>query len=194
MRIGALLAAATVLAGCATAPRVADEPALPPGEPVALRNPSFEPDAQNRIADWAAVEHNSGKSYSFVAERQNPRTAPASARITRIGPEPFGILEQRVRVRPEWIGRTLRLSGYLKTAGATGTGGALVMQVRNGSDGVMLHEHMEGRQVKGNTDWRRYAIELKLPPGAWDIQVGVMLEDDGTLWADDLALHLMPAP
>ena len=66
------------------------------------------------------------------------------------------------------------------------------MQARNGSDGVMLHDHMDGRRVRGDQDWQRYSVEMKIPPGAWALQVGVMLEDDGTLWADDLALHLMP--
>lgn len=190
-RAWALLLAAA-LGGCATAPAIAPSAALPPGEPIALLNPSFEPDAQNRIGAWAAVEHNTGKSYSFVAERQKPLSPPASARISRHGPEPFGILEQRVRVKPEWVGRTVRLSGFLKTAGATGAGGALVLQARNGSDGVMLHDHMDGRRVRGDQDWKQYAVEMKIPPGAWALMVGVMLEDDGTLWADDLALHLMP--
>lgn len=190
IRAACLALAVAAAAGCATAPQAPGQPA--PGEPIALQNPSFDADAQNRIAAWAAVEHNSGKSYTFAAERQRPRSAPSSARITRVGPEPFGILEQRVRVKPEWVGRTVRLSGYLKTAGATGTGGALVLQARNGSDGVMVHEHMDGRRVRGDQDWKPYAVELKIPPGAWALQVGVMLEDDGTLWADDLALHLLP--
>ena len=183
------LALVLALAGCASAPGTPD---LPPGEPVELNNPSFAPDAQGQLTGWNALEHNAGKSYSFVADRQAPRSAPASARINRHGPEFFGVLEQRVRIKPEWVGKTARLSGYIKTAGATGTGGALVLQARSGGDGILAHDHMDDRRVRGDQDWRRYTAQVKITPGTWWLQVGVMLQDDGTLWADDLALHILP--
>lgn len=185
-RAATWLLVAAVLAGCAS------EPALPQGEVVAIENASFAPDAQGQLAPWVAIEHNTGNSYSFVADRQAPHSAPTSLRINRHGGEIFGLMEQRIRVKPEWVGRTARLSGYLKSAGVDGTGGALVIQARSGGDNILAHEHMDDRRIKGTQDWKLHSVQIKIPPATWALQVGVMLEDGGTLWADDLELQLMP--
>lgn len=189
---GLLLAASLCLALCAcSGGTTVPENALPPGQPIALKNASFDADAQGRLTDWVAVEHAGGNSYTFVADTQQPHSAPSSARIRRHGPEIFGILEQQVRVQPQWIGKTVRLSGYLKTAGANGVGAAIVLQARTSSGDALVFDHMDGRKVRGDQGWTRYSAQLKIPPNAWFLQVGVMLEEDGTLWADDLVLELM---
>ena len=188
----ALLAAglATLLVACSGGTTV-PEVQLPAGQPIALKNPSFNADAQGRFADWASVEHNVGNSYSFVADAEDAHSAPSSARIRRHGPEIFGLLEQTMRVQPAWFGKTVRLSGYLKTAGASGGGGSLVLQARDSGGLALVHDHMDNRKVKGDQGWKLYTAQVKVPTGAWAIQVGVMLEDGGTLWADDLVLELM---
>lgn len=176
-------------AGCADTPT--DPAALPPGQPVPLVNASFNADGQGRLAGWLASEHNTGNSYTFMADTQQARSQPSSARIQRYGQEIFGLLEQEVRVKPEWIGKTARLSGHLKSAGVSGTGGALVLQARLGGGAILVHNHMDDRRVRGDTPWTLYTVEIKLPPNAWSLRVGVLLEDGGTLWADDLALDIM---
>ncbi|WP_374665102.1 hypothetical protein [Ramlibacter sp.] len=195
----ARLAAATgaalggsLLAGCQTAEPV---PAsnLPPGkQSIALVNPGFAVDASGRFTGWTKLEHNVGNSYRFEADAEvYALSAPTSLRISRHGLEFYGLTEQRVRVQPEWIGRTVRLSGYLRTRGVTGTGAALVLQVRDGSDQILVAEQMNGRRVRGDLDWQQYSVQVRVVQAAWWLQVGAMLEDDGTLWVDDLALDLM---
>ena len=159
--------------------------------PIEFENPSFVPDAQGGLPGWQEIGHAQGNSHEYAADRTKHRSAPASARITRTGPEPWGLLAQLVRVKPEWVGKTVRLSGYLRSAGATGTGGALVLQATNGSGSVLVHDHMEGRQVRGDQDWTPVTTEVKVPAGAYYLKLGVMLIHDGTLWADDLKLELM---
>ena len=179
-RIAALILAAWSLAAAA-AP-----------VPIEIENPSFAPDDQGNLPGWQSIGHAQGNSHEVVADRRKPRSAPASLRIKRTGYEPWGLLAQVVKVKPEWVGRNVRLSGYLRTAGATGTGGALVLQATNGSGSVMVHDHMDDRRARGDQGWKLATTQIKIPPGAYFVKVGVMLEDDGTLWADDLALHLMP--
>lgn len=185
------LAAALPLAGCATGETVPPS-TLPPGkESIPLANPGFTPDAAGKIPGWIALEHNAGNSYTFVPDTEFLVSAPASARIRRHGREFFGVLDQRVRVQPGWLGRTARLSGYLRTRGATGVGAGLIMLARDGSDQILAVDQMDGRRVTGDADWKQYSVQYKLPPNTWWLQVGVMLQDDGTLWADDLALDLL---
>lgn len=186
----AAAAAFTLLAGCSDNPTV-PQSALPPGQPIALANASFNGDPQGRILDWVAVEHNVGKSYTFVADTVQARSAPSSARIHRHGPEIYGVLEQRLVAKPEWRGKTVRLSGYLRSEGVNGTGGALILQAIDGSGNILLNEHMDGRRVLGNTPWRQYSVQMRLPATTWFVQVGAMLEEGGTLWVDDLALDIL---
>jgi hypothetical protein len=179
-RLLALLALAVLPLAAAAAP-VAIE----------IENPSFTPDDMGNLLGWQAIGHASGKSHEYAADREKPRSAPASARIKRTGHEPWGLLAQVVTVKKEWVGRQVRLTGYLRTAGATGTGGALVLQATNGSGSVMVHDHMDDRRARGDQGWKLATTQIRIPAGSYFVKVGVMLEDDGTLWADDLKLELL---
>jgi hypothetical protein len=192
MRILALAAACSLaLAGCATAPATSSGSKLTPGQDVPLVNATFTPDAQGRVPGWTALEHNVGQSYTFVSDTQYAISPPASVRIRRHGREFYGMLDQRVTIKPEWVNRTARLSGYLRTQGATGEGAALVLMARDGSDQILAVEMMNGRRVRGDQDWKQYEVQVKLPPRTYALQVGVMLQDDGAMWADDLKLELV---
>jgi hypothetical protein len=101
------------------------------------------------------------------------------------------MLVQMVRVNPAWAGKTVRFNGYLRTAGATGTGAGLTLQATTGGGAILVHDHMDGRRVRGDQDWQRVSAEIKVPAAAYFLKAGVILEDDGTLWADDLQLELV---
>ena len=190
--VALVLCAAGLLAGCQTAEPVPSS-SLPPGRlSLPLVNGSFTPDEAGRFTGWSIVEHNVGGSYRFEADREVfALSPPNSVRISRYGPEIWGLIEQRVRVQPEWIGRTVRLSGYLRTRGVTGVGAGLVLQARDGSDQILSVQQMNDRPVRGDQDWQQYALQMRVPERSWWLKVGALLEEDGTLWADDLALDLM---
>ncbi len=175
-----------------TASPASAAPAATPGRTVVpLKNPSFEPDATGRMVGWSRTEHAGGKSYSFMADPENAHSAPTSARISRYGREIFGALDQRIKADPAWIGKTARLSGYLKTQGATGPGGALTLQITDGSGNTLANNYMDDRRVRGDQGWKPYSVEVKMPPGTFYINVGPMLEEEGTLWADDMVLEIL---
>jgi len=213
-----LLCAALLLAGCTKHALIVDTPSAPAtpavtqvAEPASLRpafplrqtrsaaadavirlkNPSFNPDKQGRISDWEVSEHGSGKSYTFVADIENAHTLPSSARIRRHGAEHFGSLQQTIIVHPLWHNKTVRLAGWLRGEGINGAGGALTLRADGGSGQILDWNFMQNARIKGTQDWKRYAIELKIPPSAFSLTVGVMLEDGGTLWADDLSIELI---
>lgn len=158
---------------------------------VPLYNPTFNADAKGNFPGWLAQEHMRGNSYTFVADTANAHSAPTSARIRRHGDEFFGLLSQLIRVQPTWIGKKARLSGYLRTEGATGTGGALVVQAQGSGGSPITHDHMDERRVTGTKSWQRYSVEVAIPQGSYWLQTGAMLQDDGTLWVDDLSLMVL---
>lgn len=162
-----------------------------PGLLIPLLNPSFVAAADGKLAGWRAMEHNRGGSYTFMADTAVVYSQPSSLRIRRHGEEIFGFLEQSVRIKPEWINKTVRLSGYLKSDHIEGTGGALILQARADREYILGQNHMEDNRIKGTQPWQSYAVTLKIPPETYSLRVGVMLEDGGTLWADDLKLELL---
>ncbi|MDO8369701.1 MAG: hypothetical protein Q7S71_03145 [Candidatus Nitrotoga sp.] len=162
-----------------------------PDAVISLTNPSFNPDKQGKMSAWAEIEHGSGNSYTFVADPENALSIPTSARIRRHGSEPYGLLQQSIGVHPSWHNKTARLSGSLRGADINGAGGALVLRADDGSGQILAWNFMQNARVKGTQDWKRYTIELKIPPSAYSLIAGVMLEDGGTLWADNLAIELI---
>ena len=158
---------------------------------IPLKNPSFDGNQGERFVDWQAHEHNSGNSYTFTADTVDAYSAPSSLRINRYGPEVYGRLDQRLRIDPSWINKTLRLSAFLKSAGIDGTGGALVIQSTNGGGDILAWNNMDSQRVLGTQPWKNYSIDLKIPQGSYFLIAGVMLEGGGTLWADDITLELV---
>ncbi len=156
-----------------------------------LQNPSFNADANGHMSGWSTTEHGAGNAYTFVADPVKPYSAPTSARLKRHGVEPFALLEQAVPIDPSWVNRMVRLSGFLKSEGIDGTGGGLALRINGGDGAVLVWNYMTDARVKGTQDWKPYSVDLKIPKGASEMRVGVILEEGGTLWADDLSLELI---
>ncbi|CAN5317136.1 hypothetical protein BH11PSE11_BH11PSE11_38010 [soil metagenome] len=166
-------------------------PSAPPDNVVPLKNPSFNAGPDGKLAGWAAGEHLLGNSYTFAADPVNPRSGPTSGRIERYGTEPFGLLDEQIRMKPEWRNKTLRLSGWLRSQDVDGVGGALMLRADGGSGQIIQWNFMDDNRVTGTRDWKQYSIDLKIPPDTFFFQVGVMLQGGGKLWVDDLQLELV---
>lgn len=204
-RAGAALFIAALAGGCATAPTTtsapaaaatqataaAVAPAAPPvaGAAYALVNPGFESTTVNRKGDpdgWYSFQHAGDKSYDFVLDGDRPRSGQRSLRIENTGPEPYGAIAQIVEAKP-YVGKTARLTGWLRTRDASGLGAGLTLLVLAG--GATLDQNfMYEQSVRGTTDWQRFTITVPVKPGADRVEVGAMLRGTGALWLDDLEL------
>ena len=79
-------------------------------------------------------------------------------------------------------GKKIKLSGYVKTENVTNQAG-LWMRI----DPSVDFDNMRDRPIKGNTDWTKYEVELKLKPSkAKKIVVGGLLVGPGKMWIDNL--------
>ncbi len=185
-----LFVISTIL-GCSASPPDTSQNGISVGVDVPLKNASFNPDTNGQIADWSAVEHSQGKSYSFTLDDKVVYSGTHSARIQRYGSEIYGMLDQNVRISPDWVGKTARLSGALKVEKADGGGGALILQATAGDGSISTWNHMQENRAKNTLDWKIYSVDIKVPGNAYFLRVGVMLEDGGTLWADDLKLTII---
>ncbi len=89
------------------------------------------------------------------------------------------------------VGKRLRFSADVRTSRAgtdeSFSGAVLVVQAMQA--GVPLaFERMADRTLRGDHAWARHVVELTIPPGTHEVQVGVMLMGEGTVWVDDARL------
>ncbi len=164
---------------------------------VKLTNAGFEAPlkADGDPTGWTTGQHAGVASYVFVLDAKVRHGGRQSLRIDNTGPEPFGAIVQPVPVTG-LAGRTLRLSGWVRTreagGGRKGWGAALQLQAKKGGSPVaytVLADHVIG----GTSDWKRREAIVAIPVDAEAVEVGILLRGKGSVWLDDVELEVLPA-
>ena len=92
----------------------------------------------------------------------------------------------------DFTGTRLELRGFLRTEDVSGFAG---LWMREDGDGESVaFDNMQGRQLKGTTDWTEYSITLPLNKAAKRLVFGVLSSGTGRVWADDLRLLIDDSP
>jgi len=89
-----------------------------------------------------------------------------------------------------YSGKRVRFSGYVKTHRVSQQAG-LWMQVDSATRDAVEYDEMEGREIRGTTDWARYDVVLDVPPDASVITIGIFLEGGGQVWLDTCAFDVV---
>lgn len=177
--LGFLAAAATV--ACAATP-----PA-PSGVPIALRNADFEaaPRPGERCpADWGCVMHSNPDSFRFWLEGAGAAQGARSLCIERVHPEPFGTAQQSVTVIA-LRGKTVRLAVTMRGENLDGDGaGPIIIALEKGSP-LTIAQNV----ARIAPQWRRYTVEMVIPPRADAIEVGATLLGGGRACLDEVRLE-----
>jgi hypothetical protein len=80
----------------------------------------------------------------------------------------------------QYLGKRVRLSGYVKAEGVEGWSG-LWMRVDKEHE-MLEFDNMQDRPIKGTSDWRTYDVVLDVPQGATGIAFGILLCGPGRVW------------
>ena len=122
--------------------------------------------------------HHGGRSSAFV-------------KFTAKEVHGFGTLMQ-TSGPGEYLGKRVRLSGYVKSEKIDNGWAGLWFRVDGSSPMQPLaFDNMQGRPIKGTTDWKRVEIVLDVPPTAVNLAFGVLLAGDGEVWMDDLKFEVV---
>ncbi|MEO8377802.1 MAG: hypothetical protein ABI579_09025 [Candidatus Sumerlaeota bacterium] len=94
----------------------------------------------------------------------------------------------------EYVGKRVRFSAYVKTAGAAGdTVGSTGLWMRvDGSTQMLGFDNMSSRPIRTRADWVRYEVVLDVPAGAIGIALGALIWRPGEAWIDDAELEIVP--
>jgi hypothetical protein len=121
----------------------------------------------------------------------NPRVARGAGgggyiRSKVDAPRPYGVWGSGSVVGP-FLGKRVRLSGYVKTEAAQKA--AIYMRVDGPNDRMLSFDNMDNRPILGTTDWKKYDLVLDVPPAAIGIAYGIILSGPGKAWMDGLTLE-----
>lgn len=189
-----VLAAALALASARTG---AAQP--PPSVALTVANPSFEalsetrgPDGAPRPLAWAVR----GTGYELSVDTTQRLDGAASLRSRRTDTTPFdpgagrfGVATQSAPHAPA-LGRTLRLTGWIRTENVSAGSAGLWLRV-DGGGRILQLDNMSQRGARGTTPWTRYVVELPVDSGATGVCFGVLHPGSGTAWFDSLRLEVV---
>lgn len=106
----------------------------------------------------------------------------------------FGTLMQNCSPG-KYLGKRVRMSGYMKTKDVSGWAGFWFRVDQKGSDEPLafdnMHDGTEDRSIKGTTDWKKYEIILDVPENASNLAYGALEVGTGQIWFDDLTFEIV---
>ena len=103
--------------------------------------------------------------------------------------EGFGGMMQMCDAR-SFLGKRLRLSAWMKTEDANDGGAHLWFRIDAKEGGAMLgFDNMDGRPVKGTTEWKSYSIVLDVPANSGALAFGFFIDGTGHAWVSGVKLE-----
>jgi hypothetical protein len=91
-----------------------------------------------------------------------------------------------------YVGKRVRLSGWVKTEDANEGGGHLWLRIDGQERGQMLgFDNMQNRAVKGTNDWQEASVVLDVPPGASALAYGFFVSGGGKMWVNGQRIEVV---
>ncbi len=86
----------------------------------------------------------------------------------------------------KYLGKKIRMSGYLKTENVNGWTGLWLRVDQADSQQPLSFDNMYDRGITGTTGWTKYEIILDVPENASRIAFGALLAGSGQIWFDNI--------
>lgn len=127
--------------------------------------------------------------YSDSVERHNGHNVST---IKSINPVKFATIINSIK--PEkCIGQRIRYTALVRSKDVTNWAG-LWLRVDPADPTInpnLGFDNMQGRPIKGTTDWTKYVIVLDVPQGAANIVYGALLDGHGQVWVDSMNIEIV---
>lgn len=143
-------------------------------------NLSFEETENNTPKGWS----NFGSSdYTITMDHQIKQDGKNSLLIE--GSSGFKAIG--INLPENYSGKSITLSGYIKTENVSGGFAGLWMRI----DPKIAFNNMQDRGIKGTTEWKKYEITLPLnPKDTKNITIGAILTGKGKIWVDNFSVSI----
>lgn len=187
-----LLAGLLASLPCAAATKgAAKDAAQAPAKEVAFVNPGFEQAPQGKnIPGWRKSKHAGENVFEFDVVDDVAAKGKRSFRLRRTGEQIYGALDQTIpaaALLAKAVEVTLQVRS--KDLGAKGFYPFLNLTLRNGG---LAGEQVRGETITGTLDkWKTIKMKIDVPYGVQGLQLGLLLDDEGTVWVDDVTLRVV---
>lgn len=145
-----------------------------------------------KIKGWLISGNNFDK-YDITLDFTQFHSGKQSVKISRTNSlytEEFATVMQQVSAK-NYLNKRIRISAYLKSEEVEGWGG-IWLRIDGKQFEQLKFDNMQDRPVKGTNDWNYYSSVLDVPQEAEVLNFGFLLQGEGTLWADDFCLEIVP--
>lgn len=148
--------------------------------------------AEKALQGWTVTGQNSG-GYEVTVDQSEVHMGKASALLQSLDKGNAGFVTLMQMFSSEtYVGKRLKLTAFVKAHNITGWAG-LWMRV-DGSGGEMLKfDNMQGRAIKGTSDWNQYNVILDIPQESHAIAFGILLSGAGKAWVDHFRFEIVDA-
>lgn len=157
---------------------------------VSLIGLSFTVVELNEVKGWF-LRGSEPSSYEIGIVEDGQRNGKV-AYLKSINPEiknKFGTIMQSFSAE-KYLDTKLKLTGYIKTKDVKGWVG-MWMRVDGKKKHSLSFDNMGNRKIKGTTEWTKYEIILEVPKDSKSISYGVLLNETGMVWLDDLTFEIV---
>lgn len=146
-------------------------------------NLDFEQQTDTIPKNWKS---SSKEGYKVYGDSENAISGSYSAVIEASETaNSFNALS--IELPHNYIGKKIRLTGYIKTENVTDGFAGLWMRIDHG----VAFDNMQDRGVTGTTDWKKYEIELEMDPEKTEqIIIGGLLVGKGKVWFDNFEVTI----
>lgn len=141
--------------------------------------------------NWFAGWFGGGKGFKVTPEKLDQRTGKGCVRMERVDDGADFCGASQFVSATNYRGKTIRLTGFIKTKGVTDGGAGLWMRIDAPKRNTVGFDNMSDRPILGATPWTEYQIDMEVPDSAIEITFGVLLKGGGIAWADDFKLEVI---
>jgi hypothetical protein len=136
----------------------------------------------------------SGSRFYDISLQMEPTTPAQNSLQIKSRPEAgadmYGVAVQRVQAA-DYLGKKLRFSALVRARDVKG-GARLWVRIDDTDNNVIAFDNLEGRNIDGTMDWKRYDIVLAVADKAAMISFGLLLNGTGETAMRELSLDIAP--
>lgn len=162
----------------------ADTPPAAPGANL-LRNPGMD-EGSAAPAGWEATWASDGKVAS-VRDTAVFKSGPAALRVESVGGAAKGNASQSL---DGLAGKTVRITGWLKTDGSAGA--AVGLGCFDANWKMLKWETINSVGPSGAAEWTAFDRTVQVPAGTAKANLGAIIDGDGRAWFDELSVSEVP--
>ncbi len=158
-----------------------------------VTNAGFEQsDGAGWAKGWERLQHAGELAYRFTLDETKPFSGKVSGKIEQIAPQIFGLFKQRLDAKA-LAGKRVSIRAQAKAQGVGEGGGGLYVRIDGAGDAILGNDFDSGK-TQGSHDWKPFRAVVEIPANAVLLEFGIMLQDKGTMWADDFVVEVTNDP